>query len=363
MEYIPLNQPYLGLEEQRAVIDFMTSEYRGTGKITRAFEEDFAAWLGIPHAIATTSGTTALLAALWGLGIKPGVKVATTPLSFAATVETLIFLGGYPVFVDIDPATYTIDPKRLAATLERYPDIKGLIVVHLYGLPANMPALLDIASQFGLWVLEDACQSHGAAINGRKVGTFGDVAVFSFYSSKNITTGEGGMVVTANDDIAGRVRSFINHGVSTSDRYLHQRLGLNLRMADMLAAIGRVQLRRLEELNQRRQENASYYLANLNHSSLVLPSIPNGYTHVFHQFTLRVPEREGMIQRLSSAGIGYGVYYHTPLPLQPAIRDFVAEGSSWSEAEVATRSVLSIPVHPSLSEEQLATIVRTINDK
>jgi len=353
---IPISKPFLAQEERAAVLEVLDSGMLAQGKRVAQFEEEFAAYCGVRHAIATSSGTTALQTAFLAHGIGPDDEVITTPFTFIASANAIRFVGALPVFVDIDPRTYNLDPAGIEAAIT--PRTRAILPVHLYGLMADMPAILQIAARRGLIVIEDACQAHGAMIGGRKAGAFA-TGCFSFYPSKNMTTGEGGMITTDDDEIARRCRLIRHHGMD--QQYLHETLGYNFRMTDLQAALGIPQLRRLEELTARRIANAAYLTANLR--GVQPPATPAGYRHVYHQYTVRVPagQRDRLAAGLTARGVGNRVYYPLPVHQQPYYRR-LGYDVTLPEAERACAEVLSLPVHPALSEADLQTIVEAVND-
>src|SRR5690606_10195649 len=286
---IRLSQPHLGREEIEAVSDVLRSGIIASGPVVRRFEEEFAAYVGVRHGIATANGTVALHAALLGAGVEPGDRVVTTPFTFIATANAILYCGAVPVFADIDPETYNLSPESLAETLGRLAaagtPAKAVLLVHLFGLPCDMTAIAAVAEEHGALLIEDCAQAHGAAYNGRRVGTFGTAGTFSFYATKNLTTGEGGMVVTNSDDVAERVRQLVNHG--RVDRYEHALLGYNYRMTDLAAAIGLAQLAKLEQFNLKRRANAVRLARQpADVPGLVLPGAPQGWHPGAHQYTV-----------------------------------------------------------------------------
>ncbi|HYM90846.1 MAG TPA: DegT/DnrJ/EryC1/StrS family aminotransferase, partial [bacterium] len=310
---------------------------------------------------ATSSGTAALEVALEAAGIRAGAGVVTTPFSFVSSTNAILRRGAVPVFADIDPQTFNLDPDRVADTLTRTPGVQALLVVHLYGLPCRMDALMDLARHHDLVVIEDAAQAHGAALQGRKVGTFGVAGAFSFYPSKNLTTGEGGMVVTSDAALAERARRLIN--VGQSSQYTYELLGANYRMTEIAGALGIGQLARLEERNARRRQNAARLTAGLKDLDwLTVPGEARGYSHVFHQYTLRVPAvRDRLARHLAARGIATRVYYPTPIHKSPLYRRLGFGEVQCPQAEQAALEVLSIPVHPALGEEEIQRIVEAIH--
>ena len=356
--HIPIAQPSLGNEESDAVLAVLASGMIAQGPVTAAFEEEFAAYCGVPHAVAVSNGTTALHAALLAAGVGPGDEVIVPAFTFFATASSVSMCGARPVFADVDAATATIDPADILAKVT--PKTKAVIGVHLYGQPCDAGAIRKICDDRGLVFIEDAAQAHGAEYHGRRTGALGDLACFSFYATKNLATGEGGMVTTASDEYDARLRRIINHG--QSEKYLHTELGYNYRMTDINAAIGRVQLAKLDGFNRRRQENAAYYGAHITAPGLVLPSVAPGRSHVWHQYSLRVTERfplsrDELMAHLRERGIGCAVHYPIALSRQP----YYAGAATCPVAESLAASVLSIPVHPNVTDEARAYVCETIN--
>lgn len=354
---IPIAKPLIGPEEKQAVLEVLDSGILAQGPRVQAFEEAFAAMCGVKHAIATTSGTTALHTALLAHGIGPGDEVITSPFTFIASANSIVFVGAHPVFVDIDPRTFNINPNLIEAAITSR--TRAIMPVHLFGLPCDMDAILSIADKYGLIVIEDACQSHGATYKGRKVGSFGTGA-FSLYPTKNMTSGEGGMITTNDDLIADRCRLIRQHGMRR--RYYHDELGFNFRMTDIQAALGHEQLKKLEQFNRARQENARYLSAHL--TGVITPYLPEGYEHVFHQYTVRVPngQRQALMEHLSQRGIGTAVYYPVPVHRQTFYIEKLQYNVTLPEAERAAEEVLSLPVHPGLHPDDLTTIVGAVNE-
>lgn len=353
---IPISKPLLGEEERQAVLEVLDSGMLVQGRRVQEFEQAFAAFCGVRHAIATSSGTTALQTALMAHGIGAGDEVITTAFTFIASANAIRFVGARPVFVDIDPRTFTIDPNQVEDAVT--PRTRAILPVHLYGLMADMPAIMDIAARRGLVVIEDACQAHGAAVGERMAGSFG-TGCFSFYPSKNMTTAEGGMITTNDDEIARRCRLIRNHGMG--EQYLHEAEGYNFRMTDIQAAIGLVQLRRLAGFNARRIANAAYLSAHLR--GVIVPYVPAGYRHVFHQYTVRVPDgrRDELAAGLAARGIASRVYYPLAVHHQPYYRE-LGYRAILPATEQACREVLSLPVHPALTSQELSQIVEAVNE-
>jgi dTDP-4-amino-4,6-dideoxygalactose transaminase len=352
---ITIAQPVIGEEEKQAVMAVLDSGQLAQGPKVQEFEEEFAAWSGTKYAVAVSSGTAALHLALLAHEIGRGDHVITSSFSFMASASTVALTGAQPHFADIEPEYFTIDPEQI---IRQYtPHVRAIIPVHLFGQACDMEAISEIAERYGLIIIEDACQAHGAKINGRKVGSFG-TACYSFYPTKNMTTGEGGMITTNDATIADRLRLLRNHGMR--QRYLHEMVGYNLRMMDLQAAIGLVQLRKLEQWNHQRQANAAYLTKALQGVPFVtVPSIRPGAEHVFHQYTVRVPNRNEVARELQQRGIGTGIYYPLPIHRQQPFADH-AYYSYLPITEASAADVLSLPVHPSLTTQDLDTIVQTL---
>ena len=398
---IPIAHPLLGVEEEDAVLTVLRSGQLAQGERVAAFEKRFAELCQVPEAIAVSTGTAALHLALIAHEIGYGDEVITTPFSFAATANAILLVGAVPVFVDIDPETCNIDPSLVEAAIT--PRTKAILPVHLYGNPCDMERLQAIAAEHHLVIIEDACQAHAASIGGKPVGSFG-TGCFSFYPTKNMTTGEGGMITTSDPLIAERARLLRSHG--QKERYHHVALGFNQRMTELQAAIGLAQLGKLERFTEKRRANAAYLSKHLG-PAVKTPPARDGYRHVYHQYTIRVPQetsRDAWAAQLLKRGIGTAVHYPCPIHQQPfyqeakdlyriaarpldeeqmativktptgplkssngsgaatlmATRPAGSTTPGLPEAEKAAQQVLSLPVHPALGEDDLATIVREV---
>jgi perosamine synthetase len=342
------------------------------GENVATFERRFAEVCLVREAVAVSSGTAALHLALLAHHIGPGDEVITTAFSFAATANVILLVGAIPVFVDIEPDTYTIDPALVERAIT--PRTKAILPVHLYGHPCDMQRLVPLAEAHHLFIIEDACQAHAAQIHGKPVGGFG-TGCFSFYATKNMTTGEGGMVTTNDPGIAERVRLLRNHG--QKERYYHATLGYNLRMTELQGALGVVQVAKLEQFTERRIAHAAYLTEYLG-ETMQTPVTRPGSRHVYHQYTIRVPRnRDTWVSQLRERGVGTAVHYPLAIHEQPYYRDRAdtfrylsaletggAKLPTGSErlpvTELAARQVLSLPVHPALSPEDLTTIAREV---
>jgi perosamine synthetase len=351
---IPIAKPIIGEDEVRAVTEVLRSGVIAEGQKVKDFETAFAEFAGTSFAVAVNSGTAALHAALLAHGIGPGDEVITTPFSFVATANSVLFTGAKPVFADIREDTFNIDPESIVEKIT--PGTKAIIPVHLYGQSADMKAIMDIAEDKDLIIIEDACQAHGATFEGKSVGSFGE-GTFSFYPTKNMTTSEGGIITTNDKDIAEKARMIRSHG--SKQRYLHEMLGFNLRMTDIAAAIGLVQLGKIRDFNMARINNAQYLTKSLQKiKGLILPRVDKRCGHVFHQYTVRIRgelTRDEVVSSLNKMDIGTGIYYPLPIHNQPLYKE-LGYNDSFPVAEMASKEVISLPVHPSLSKLDLETI-------
>jgi dTDP-4-amino-4,6-dideoxygalactose transaminase len=352
---IPIAKPRIGDDEKRAVEEVLDSGVIAQGQRVGEFEFAFADYIGSDHAIAASSGTAALHLALLSCGVGKGDEVITTPFSFIATANAILYCGATPVFADINKRTFNIDPGHLEKSISER--TKAVLVVHLYGQPCEMDSIQEICEDNDLKLIEDACQAHGASYKGKKAGNLGDCGVFSFYPTKNMTTGEGGIITTNDAGVADKSRLLREHGSKV--RYHHEVLGFNYRMTDIAAAIGLAQLDKLESFNQRRIENAKELSSSIEKiKGLIPPFIIPDVRHVFHQYTLRVTDdfhlrRDEVVNRLSQMGVGTGIYYPVPIHKQPFYKGY--EGDL-RVSEAMAKEVLSLPVHPGVSTEDLAII-------
>ncbi len=345
-------QVMLGEEERDAVERVLRSGRLAQGSEVAAFEDEFAALVSGRECVAVNSGTSALHLGLLAAGIGAGDEVVVPSFTFAASANAVAMAGATPVFADIDPATFCLDPESArAAVTER---TRAILPVHLYGQPAGIEELRAVAESAGVLLIEDACQAPGSSCPAGPAGTIGDLAAFSFYATKNMTTGEGGMVVCKDGDTARRVRLLRNQGMQ--EKYHNEIPGLNNRMTELAAAIGRVQLVRLADLNRRRQEVAATYDSEL--AGVTIPAVAPGTTHVYHQYTIRTPERDRVRRELDDAGIDSTVFYPVPTHRLPAYGHTVALPAT----DLATAEVLSLPVHPGLSESDVARVIEAVND-
>lgn len=358
---IPIAQPSAGDEEIEAVTRVLRTGMLAQGPQVAAFEQEFAEYCGVRHAIAVNSGTAALHAALASAGIRAGDEVIVPTFSFFATASSVSICGATPVFVDVDPDTYTIDPARVnEAVTDR---TRAVIGVHLFGQPFDADPIAEICEDRHLALIEDAAQAHGARYHGRTVGGLGKAGCFSFYPTKNMTTGEGGMVTTDDETYAATIRRFINHG--QSEKYRHTMIGYNYRMTDIGGAIGGEQLKKLPGFNERRVANAAYLDAHITLRGLVTPALLPRTDPVYHQYVVRVtPDcpltRDELGRYLHDRGIGTAVHYPIPIHQQPVYLEAGASASC-PVAERLCGEVLSLPVHPGVTAPMLETICETIN--
>ena len=352
---ISIASPDIGDEEKKAVLEVLSSGIIAEGPKVKEFEQRFAEYCGTKHAVAVSSGTAALHVALLAHGIGPGDEVITTPFTFIASANSVLFTGAKPVFCDIVEDTFNIDPDLLAEKITK--NTRAIMPVHLFGHPAEMKAVMELAKDHGLLVVEDACQAHGAQYGGKKVGSFG-TGCFSFYPTKNMTSSEGGMITTDDPEVERKARAIRQHGMFK--RYYHEMLGFNLRMTDIAAAIGLVQLRKLPEYNRKRIRNAEMLSEKVRNMALTLPKVREGCVHVFHQYTIRCTARDAAVKTLGDKGIGCGVYYPVPVHKQPYYLS-IGYNESHPVAEKAASEVFSVPVHPKLSDSDLKRIAEVLN--
>ncbi|MEV1145859.1 DegT/DnrJ/EryC1/StrS family aminotransferase [Micromonospora sp. NPDC049799] len=357
-EFIPPARPVIGEAEIEAAVRVLRSGKVVQGPEVAAFEEEFGELVAGRHCVAVNSGTSALQLTLMALGFGPGDEIVVPSFSFAASANAVRLVGAEPVFVDIEPDSFCVDPAAVEAAIG--PRTVAIMPVHLYGHPAAMDKIMEIAARRGLAVVEDAAQAHGAALNGQPVGAFGTAGCFSFYPTKNMHSLEGGMVTTADPELARTLRLLRNQGME--QRYANEIVGANMRMTDVAAAIGRVQLRQLADWTEQRRANAKFLDSKI--TGLVTPPVADNARHVYHQYTVRVRgDRDAAQARLTELGIGNAVYYPTPIHrLKPYLTEDGKPGP-WDlpETERAAAEVVSLPVHPSLSEADLERIAEGAN--
>lgn len=358
MRTIPLSKAYISEEIKRKIIDVIESGWYILGEQCRLFEKEFAEFIGTSEAILTSSGTGALLLALRALGVRAGDEVIVPSHTAFPTVEPVLLLNAKPIFVDIDE-TYTLDPSLLEERIT--PRTVGIIPVHLYGHPAHLDPIRKIAEKYHLFILEDCCQAHGACYKGKRVGSWGEAGCFSFYPSKNLTVyGDGGMVTTSDPTLAEKIRLLRDHG--RVGKYRHEVLGYNLRFNEIQAAVGRLQLQKLEGFNQRRRALAKFYSKCLSELPIKLPREQEWGYAVYHLYVIQTSYRDQLIKFLQEKGVQTGVHYPIPCHLQPAIKPFYTKPPTLPRTERVVREILSLPLFPELTEEEILDITRLIKE-
>jgi len=355
---IPIAKPVLGREEEEAIRKVLQSGMLVQAKTVKSFEKAFADYIGVEHGVAVTNGTLALDTIMKALKIGPADEVIIPAFSFVATGNCVLFQRAKPVFADIDQRSFNIDPSDVNEKITA--KTKAIIAVHLYGQPAKMEKLKEIAQDHDLFLVEDAAQAHGAEYKGRKAGGLGEVGCFSFYATKNMTTGEGGMITTNNDELARKARLLRNHG--QTEKYHHAILGYNYRMTELSAAIGLVQLKKLEKINEKRIRNAKMLNEGIKKThDLTPPYVEEHVKHVFYQYVVRVEEnyplkRNELANHLEKMGIGTAVHYPMPIYRQPLYHELGYDKTICPVTEESCKQVLSLPVHPSVSDEDIQYI-------
>src|SRR3989338_6235761 len=363
---IPIAKPFLDDNEIKAVSEVLKSGIIAQGPKVRELEEKFAKFCGTKYAIAVNSGTAALHTSLYVAGIEQGDVVITTPFTFIATANTILMQQAKPVFVDVDEDTFNIDAEKIGENVNE--KTKAIVTVDLYGNLCNYDKIGKIAKKNGLIIIEDACQAVNAEQNGKKAGSFGNISAFSFYGTKNITCGEGGMIATNNKEYADNAKLFRQHGRSKITSYEYEGLGYNYRTTDISAAILLGQLKKIDEITKKRIENAEYLSKNLGKiKGVKVPDVKKDGSNVFHQYTIRVLEdfklnRDELNEYLNKKGIGTGIYYPKPLHLLPHLKKFGYKEGDFPIAEKLSNEVISLPVHPHLAKEQLDYIIKVFNE-
>ena len=357
---VDLKIQYEAIKEEinNAVLGVIQSTHFILGPHGKALEQEVAAYHGVKHAVAVASGTDALHLALLAAGVRRGDEVITTPFTFIATAEAASYIGAVPVFVDIDPNTFNMDIAKIEAAITKR--TKAIVPVHLYGHPMDMEGLMHIAKKPGLKVIEDCAQSFGAEWRGKKTGTFGDLGCFSFFPSKNLGGyGDGGMVITDDAELSERLLRLRNHGSHV--RYYHDEVGFNSRLDEIQAAVLRVKLRHIDEYNAKRRKNALLYNKHLANAGIKTPTEQNGTKHVFHQYTIRIRDRDKVKQKLDAGNATSSmIYYPVPLHLQAAYKDLAMSAGSLPQAEKAANEVLSLPMYPELMEGQIQQVADAV---
>lgn len=358
---IPIANPIITDKEKELVNEVLDSGMLIMGEYVKEFEEKFSNFIGTESGIATSSGTTALDVAVKALEINKGDKIITTPFTFIASSNSILYSKADPIFADVKEDTFNIDPDSIRELLKEHPDTRALLIVHLFGLPCDMDEIMEIVNKHNLLLIEDCAQAHGASVKGRKVGSFGEVSTFSFYPTKNMTTSEGGIVLTDDQEIKKRAKLLINHG--SNQKYQHEILGYNYRMTNISAAIGLVQFKKLEKFNKSRQKNADKLTEGLEDLDwLKTPIVPEDRKHVFHQYTVKTKFRNDLISYLESNGIGYGIHYPIPTYEQNLYKKLGYKDVRCPVTERLCDQVVSLPVHPALSEQEINYIIETLRN-
>lgn len=363
---IQVSKPMMGEEEVNSVVEVIKSGMIAQGPKVKELEEKFAEYCGSKFAVAFNSGTAAIHAGLYALGIKEGDEVITTPFTFVATANPILMQGAKVVFADINEKDFNLDAVEVSKKITD--KTKAIVPVDLYGQIYDYEKISEIAKKYSLKILEDACQAIGAEQKGLKAGKFGDIGAFSLYATKNIMCGEGGLIVTDSEEVAELCKRFRHHGQSEKTRYEYWDLGYNYRMMDLQAAIASVQLKKCDELNEKRIKNAHRLTEGLKGvKGIMLPGVKNDNHHVFHQYTIRITEdfghsREDVISHLKEKGVGTGIYYPKPLHLHPHFMKFGYKEGDFPVAEKMAKQVLSLPVHPSLTDDEIDLIINSINE-
>ncbi len=350
---IPIARPWIGDEEKKEVEKVLDSGMLAYGEWVKNFENEFAKYIGVKHALATTNGTQALILVLEAVGVK-NKEVIVPSFTFIASATSIIRAGGKPVFVDVDERTFNIDPEDVRKKITK--NTKAIMPVHLYGQAANMDEIMEIAEDHNLYVIEDSAQAHGAEWRGKKTGSIGHIAAFSFYPTKNMTTDEGGMVTTNDENLAQKVSMLRNHGQTS--RYMHEFLGWNFRMTNIAAAIGLVQLKKLDKANEIRRANAKYYDEILGDYAIIPYEHPNS-KHVYHQYTIRIKNRDKLVELFKKESIGFGIYYPMGNHEQPIMQK-LGYTAKLPVTEKLCKEVISVPVHPLITREDREKVAETI---
>jgi perosamine synthetase len=352
---IPLSKMYVDDQIQKAVFNVLNSGRYINGQNLKSFEEEFADFCSTKYAIGVSSGTSAILLSLMALGIGERDEVIVPSHTFIATASPAKFLGATLVYADIDPETYTIDPAEVQRKIT--PRTKAIIPVHLYGHPCDMDPISELARARNIYVVEDACQAHGATYKGKKTGSLGDIACFSFFPSKNMTVlGDGGMITTNDSELAQKVRMMRDHG--RTQKYIHEILGLNCRLSEVHAAIGREQLKHLASWNERRRVIAARYSVLLRDSGVIVPVEREWAKHVYHMYVIRAKQRDRLASYLKGKGIETGIHYPVPVHRQPCLMSDVRLPVTEKYGE----EVLSLPMYPQLTDEQIGYVASEVRN-
>ncbi|MEM2144743.1 MAG: DegT/DnrJ/EryC1/StrS family aminotransferase [Candidatus Jordarchaeaceae archaeon] len=365
---VPLMKPVCTEEMQYAAINALRTETFLRGKSVEEFEKNFAAFTGVKHAVALNNGTSALYLSLVAMGVKSGDYIITTPATFIATSNVILYLNAKPLFVDIKLDSYNIDPKEIELCLKKNKSkVKAIIPVHLYGNPCELDEIIELANKWNLQILEDACQAHGAVYKNRRVGSIGNAGAFSFYPSKNMTVcGDGGMVTTNQTELFEKIKSLRDVGRAKNEPYIHNVVGYTARMNTVNAAIGNVQLKYLEAWNKKRLSLAKIYSEMLEGlGDIILPTLDDtkqGIEPVFHLYVVRTRYRDRLKKYLENAGVECGIHYPIPVHLQPPYRKFGFAEGMFPNTERWAKEVLSLPMFPELSEVQIGYVASKVRD-
>jgi len=363
---VPLSKPYVDQEMKNRVLEVIDSGHYILGNNCKEFEKEFAQFVGTKFAILTSSGTSALFLCLKALGVKEGDGILVPSLTAFPTIEPVFHVGAKPIFIDIDD-NFTMDPKHVESVLEEkhkiqgVKEIKGMIPVHLYGHPAEMDTLLELAKRHGLFILEDCCQAHGALYKGRKVGSMGIGACFSFYPSKNMTVfGDGGMIVTSDERLAQTCRMLRDHG--RTQKYEHDLVGYNLRFNEIQAVVGRLQLSKLNWFNESRRRIAKWYDEGLKGIPVITPKQKEWAQAVYHLYVIQTPNRDQLAEFLNKRGIQTGIHYPIPNHQQPAVQNTLGKQAQLIKTEETVQKILSLPIYPELEKEKVLFVCETIKE-
>jgi perosamine synthetase len=363
---VALSKPYVDKEMKDRVLEVIDSGQYILGKQCKDFEKEFAQFVGVKHAVLTSSGTSAIFLCLKALGVKEGDGILVPSLTAFPTIEPVFHVGARPIFIDIDD-TFTVDPKHIESVLSNKSrtagvrEIKGMIPVHLYGHPAPMEPLLDLAKRYGLFILEDSCQAHGARYHGARVGSMGIGGCFSFYPSKNLTVfGDGGILVTSDDEMAKTCRMLRDHG--RKEKYEHELVGYNLRFNEIQGAVGRLQLRKLDWFNESRRRIAQWYNEGLKGLPVTIPQARDWAEPVYHLYVIQTPDRDKLADFLKEREIQTGIHYPVPNHQQPAVRNALGQQPKLGKTEDTVKKILSLPIYPELEKEKVDFVCATIGE-
>ena len=358
---IPLSKPYVDQEIKDCVLKVIDSGQYILGEQCREFEKEFAQFIGVKHAILTSSGTSAIFLCLKALGIGFGDEILVPSLTAFPTIEPIFHVGGKPIFIDVDD-TFTMSPKYIEAILNvNSRKVKGIIPVHLYGHPVDMDSIFDLANRYGLFVLEDCCQAHGARYKGNRVGSLGIAGCFSFYPSKNLTVfGDGGMITTSDDLLANTCKMLRDHG--RKEKYEHEIIGYNMRFNEIQGAVGRIQLWKLDSFNESRRRIAGWYDEGLKGTPVITPIVMDWAEPVYHLYVIRTPDRDKLADFLKERGIQTGIHYPIPNHKQTAVSNFYGLWCKLSKTESFVDKILSLPMYPELKMEEVGYICESIRE-